>query len=168
MSFGKPVLKSTSATFDRPSDTTQYSANDLVANSTTAGSVSPLSFTIGTGEGRGIKIVGGKLQKSATTTTSSSMILHLYTSSPTVANGDNGAFSTDTAGYLGKITFPTMTAFTDDALATMDAGAVSGGFNAINAYLGSTSVIYGLLQAVATYTPASAETFTATLYIEQS
>ena len=30
--------------FTRPANTTQYAANDLVANSTTAGSVVPLSF----------------------------------------------------------------------------------------------------------------------------
>lgn len=167
MSVGKPHVTETSASFSRPADTTTYAANDLIANSTTAGSVEPLAFAIGTGDGRGVKIVGAALQKSGIVVTLSSVILHLFKSEPIVANGDNGAFSTDVAGYIGKITFPVMTAFTDDAQATMDAGAVTGGFNALTTYLGATSTIYGLLQAVGAYVPASAETFTATLKIEQ-
>ena len=35
-----------SQSFTRPGDTTPYASGDLVANSTTAGSVVPLTFTI--------------------------------------------------------------------------------------------------------------------------
>ena len=35
-----------SASFTRPADTTQYAVGDLVANNTTPGSVTPLSWTL--------------------------------------------------------------------------------------------------------------------------
>jgi hypothetical protein len=168
MGIGKPTVDQVSNNFTRPADTSAYSANDLIANSTTAGSVVPLSFSISIGNGRGVKIVGARLSKTdETDVANSSIILHLWTASPTPANGDNGAFSTTGAGYIGKITFPTMTAFTDDAFAVMESGAVSGGFNPLQTYLRATDTIYGLLQAVAAYSPASAEVFTVTLTIEQ-
>jgi hypothetical protein len=40
------LINTVSATFTRPSDTTAYASGDLVANSTTAGSVTPLTLTL--------------------------------------------------------------------------------------------------------------------------
>jgi hypothetical protein len=154
--------------FTRPSDTDAYQANDLIANDVDAGDVDPLEFAIGTGNGRGIRIVGARLQKSdGTDVANSAITLHLFASEPTVANGDNGALSTDTANKIGTIVFPTMTAYTDDALAVVHACAVTGGINPLFTYLRSTSTIYGLLMATAAYSPASAEVFTVSLIIEQ-
>ena len=39
------------ATLTRPADTTAYASGDLVANSTTAGSVTPLTFNAGASQG---------------------------------------------------------------------------------------------------------------------
>lgn len=160
-----------SDSFSRPADTNNYADNDLVANSETAGSVEPLAFAIPVGNGRGFKIVGAKLQKSGVAVTGATFELHLFGSEPTSTAGDNAAFATttvDTANFLGTIAFPAMTAYTDDALAIIHSGAVTGGFNPIHGYLRSTDTIYGLIQCAAAYTDeASAETFTATLQIEQ-
>ena len=163
----KPYVTSVSYTFTRPSDTTAYADEDLIANSTTAGSVVPMSFPIGVGQGRGVKVVGMTIQKSGTTITNATFSVRLFASSPTVANGDNGAISHDTAGYFTEIAAPIMVGHTDDGRTFVYAGAVSGGFNAPYVYLRSVNTIYGLLKAEAAYTPGSAETFTVTLLIEQ-
>ena len=163
MAFGKPIMNEVSDDFTRPADTTPYSDEDLVANSTTAGSVAPLVFSIPVGNGRGVKVVGARLQKSSASATNATFSLLLYRSSPVVANGDNLGFSTDTASFIGTVVFPTMTAFTDDALAVVDLGDV----DSIRVYLRATDTIYGLLKAEAAYTPTSEETFTATLITEQ-
>ena len=56
------VIEVKSGTFTRPTDTTAYTSGDLVGNSTTAGSVVPLSFTF---PAKRIKLYGAKITKSA-------------------------------------------------------------------------------------------------------
>jgi hypothetical protein len=94
-----------SASFMRPNDTTAYASGDLVANSTTAGSVVPMSFPLGGNSMPGTtRVARVRLSKSGTTATNASFRVHLYGASPVVANGDNGAWSTDqAANYLGAI-----------------------------------------------------------------
>jgi len=149
------------ANFTRPSDTTAYTSGDLVANNTTAGSVAPLTFSIS--YGRGFKLQRVTLLKTSTTVTDAQFRLHLYKDSPTVAGGDNAAWSSIVAGYLGYIDIDGQTpAFTDDAMAS--------GVPISNSVYAPMSILtdvdqklYGLLEARDTYGPASAEVFTVTL-----
>lgn len=146
-------------TFTRPADTTQYTDGDLVANSTTAGSVVPLKFAIP--NRRSCVVRGATVQKSdGTDVTGADFVVHLFRSSPTVANGDNGALSTDVANKIGTIDVGTMVSYTDDAYSV----AYGGNFYVDS---GSSQFIYGLLEADGSYTPASEETFTVGLVIEQ-
>lgn len=151
-----------SANFTRPSNTTQYAVGDLVANNTTAGSVTPLSWTVGVFDHGSLFIRRVNLKKSATSVTSASFRLHLYTSSPTVTNGDNSAWVSTHSGYIGSMDVTVDKAFS----------ATSGGIGVpligaeINVYP-TTNTLYGLLEARATYTPASAEVFTAVLELHQ-
>lgn len=151
-----------SASFTRPADTTAYAANDLVANSTTAGSVSPMTFRFPTGYGSNFHVEQAKVRKSGTTATNANFHIRLYSASPTVANGDNGAWSSDGAAtYLGKLDPAIMEAFTDgSANVSAFAAASDLHFNAP-----TDGVIYGLLVADAAYTPASAEVFTVELTV---
>lgn len=148
-----------SANFTRPSDTNVYASGDLVANSTTAASVTPLSWTIGRVAAGSFSIRKARLKKSGTSTTNAAFRLHLYTSSPsTITNGDNGAWSTSHSGYVGSIDFSS-----SNALAFTDAAGTNGtpvvGTD-INIKLASGQTLYGLLEASAAYTPANAEVFT--------
>lgn len=146
-------------TFTRPADTTAYADGDLVANSTTAGSVVPLKFAIP--NRRSCIVRGASVQKSDGTDVSGAIFtVHLYRSSPTVANGDNGALSTDVANKIGAISVGQQVAHTDDAYLNTFGG---------NFYVdsGSSGFIYGLLECDGAYTPASAETFTVGITIEQ-
>lgn len=152
------LIKKVSDSFTRPSNTTQYAATDLVANSATAGSVVPLTFNTGRG---GLRIKGAHITKTdETDVTAADFSLHLFGSSPTVANGDNGTISYNYQDKFGDIDFATMVAATDVAW------AISTGLD-LNWYTAGGN-IYGLIEADGTYTPASAEVFAVTLIFERT
>lgn len=147
-----------SGTFTRPSDTTAYAVGDLVANSTTAGSVVPISLTVARANDTTGMIRRCALATSSTSTTNASFRAHLYNVSPTPANGDNGAYSTSgVAGYLGALDITLGQAFTDGAkgIGTPNTGSE---VNFVPA--SGTRVVYALIEARAAYTPTSAGTFT--------
>lgn len=147
-----------SANFTRPSDTTAYASGDLVANSTTAGSVTPLTFTSAVRAAGGVtRVERIRLRKSGTSTTNASFRVHLYSSSPTAANGDNGAFSTAVSNYIGAVDVVIDRAFSDGAAG---AGVPLVG-SAMTFTIPSGTSLFGLIEARAAYTPASGEVFTA-------
>lgn len=152
------------ATFARPADTTAYASGDLVANSTTAGSVSALTFTnIGRIAGAGGMIRRARVKKSGGNITNASFRLHLYSATPaTIANGDNGVWLTDgAANYLGSVDVTCDKAFSD--------GAAGNGVPAVGSEINFTSqTIYGLIEARGAYTPANAETFDVSLEVIQN
>lgn len=141
--------------FTRPADTNAYGAADLVANSTTAGSVVPLTFTVGDDGAHLVRIV---LSKSDTDAANADFVVHIFGSDPTVANGDNGAISVDFADKVGEVDLTTMEAGTDDAFIVQNLGASS-----IHLEQGT---YYILLEVEAAYTPASAEVFTIKLVFD--
>lgn len=89
-----------SASFVRPADTTAYAVGDLVANNTSAGSVTPMSFTVGRDADSGGMIRRIRLRKTGTSVSNALFRLHLYSASPTPSNGDNGAWLTNQAASL--------------------------------------------------------------------
>lgn len=162
------TVVSSAAQFTRPADTTAYASGDLVANSVTAGSVVPLSFTNASRQsGTGGLILGARLKKSTTTTANTDFRLHLYSATVTVANGDNAAWSSNgAANYMGSIDFATANtrAFTDGAA---NAAATASGPFGKAFKLSSGSTVFGLLEARAAYAPGNAETFIVSLEIQQ-
>lgn len=166
MSFNVIVA---SATFNRPNNTTAYSSGDLVADSTTAGSVTPLNFSAARVSGGAFMIRRARLKKSGTTTTAAKFRLHLYGASPTgLANGDGAAWQTHIINYIGSIDF--------DASGTdgraFDDGAFTVGVPNIGVEvshrLASGSTVYGLLEALAAYAPDAQETFLIELEVVQN
>lgn len=155
-----------SATFTRPADTTAYASGDLVANSTTAGSVVPMSFAAAARVAAGsFAIRRVRLRKSGTSLTNASFRVHFYSASPTPANGDNGAWSTDgVANYLGAFDVTMDRAFTDGA---HGAGLPIQG-SEVAVALASGQTVYALIEARSAYTPASGETFATTPEIWQN
>lgn len=157
------------ASFTRPADTTAYASGDLVANSTTAASVTPLSFyplPRMTAQGFSIRRVRMRSSRTSgvtaigTVPANASFRVHLFAASPTVTNGDNGAFfSTQVATYIGALDVTLNRGFSD-------------GFSGIGIPVTGSEIIcknltgetlYALVQATAAYTPTSAEVFTITL-----
>lgn len=163
MAFGdwmKPAGagKSVSATFTRPNDTTAYASGDLVANSTTAGSVAPLVWVVGAGQGRAFSLEGVTLKKSGTGVTNAAFRLHLYQATQTVTNGDNGAVvPSDGDSYLGSVDVTVDRVFGDGA------AGVGQPANPLLLVPADGSV-YGLLEARGAYTPAAQEVFVAVLH----
>lgn len=158
------LVNNISASFTRPNDTTAYASGDLIANSTTPGSVVPMSFPLGFMSGTGqTRITRARFVKNNTSPTLSAFRLHLYEASPTVANGDNGAWSTNkAANYLGNIDGPTVLfAFTDGC--ALVGAAAAGSEMIIKLSPGNGSTIFGLLEARAAYSPAAQEIFTITI-----
>ena len=135
------------ATFTRPADTIQYAAGDLVANSTTAGSVTPLSFVSPKNGPTLIKSVS--LYHTDQDSTGSTFRVWFLNTSPTVTNGDNGALAgINAATILGTV------AITAD----QNCGDTFG-MTAAPAGLAVSGTVYAVIEATGTYTPASAETF---------
>jgi hypothetical protein len=164
------ITRIAASTITRPSDTTAYAVGDLVANSTTSGSVTPFTLAAARITDGSFIIRRVRLRKSSTTLTNAQFRVHLFNASPTVSVGDNEAFNsagalstTGTAAYLG---------YTD---ITIDVGFSDGS----NGFSGSTFLdtqvklsggnanMYALLEARAAYTPTSAETITVTVEILQ-
>lgn len=151
-----------SATLTRPSDTTAYASGDLVANSTTAGSVTLLSWSIPEG---GLWLQRVRLTSTNANVTNASFRLWLTTDSAmSFANGDNGALSlssglaiADVIGYVDIALDALVTGVGAIGLATYDAGLfpIYGASSA-----NGRGTVYGFLEARAAYTPASAEVFT--------
>lgn len=149
------ALKKVTASFTRPANTTAYTAGDLVANDVDAGDVVPLAFATGNG---GIRIKAVHITKTdETDVTASDFSLHLFGSSPTVANGDNGALSYNFSDKFADIDFATMVAATDVAWAIA---------TGLDLNWNTQGYIYGLLEADGAYGPASAEVFSVTLVFE--
>lgn len=147
------------AAFTRPADTTAYASGDLVANSTTAGSVVPLSFLlVNAGSGGQSQIERARLLTSSTSVTNASFRLHLFETSPTSAVGDNAAFSCTNASYCGAMDIVVAQAFSDGAAGV---GVPNIGTRIVVEPTATT--LYGLLEARAAYTPTSGGTFTVTL-----
>jgi hypothetical protein len=121
-----------------------------------------MSFSIGKG---GAKIVSLKLQKSGTTATNATFTIHLFGTSPTVANGDNGAISYSISDRIAVLDFTIMVAGTDASQAVLNAGATS--FAQPIYAFDTDGMVYALLEAKAAYTPAANETFTLTATIEK-
>lgn len=161
---GNPVnILIPAASFSRPADTTAYASGDLVANSTTAGSVTPLSLAVTSINGGTGILRRCTLRKSGTSTTNAQFRVHFYntTGAITCANGDNGAWSTNgVASYLGAMDVTIDKAFTDGASGQ---GIPQTGTEISFLASNLSTNIQALLEARAAYTPASAEVFTLSL-----
>ena len=153
--------------FNRPADTTAYAAGDLVANSTTSGSVAPIAFANAVrSAGQACRIERMRLRKSGTSLTNASFRVYLFRTSPTVSVGDNGVFNS--SGTLAISDIADLIDYFDITMnrsATVGArglGVPSTG-SGVNITPTSGTTLYALIEATAAYTPVSGETFTATL-----
>lgn len=153
-----------SSSFNRPANTTAYAAGRLVANSTTAGSVTPLSFANASRvAGDCFRIERVRLTVSSTSLTTASFIIHFFESSPTVSVGDNAAFdSSGTLSTTGAATWSgsvpvTLTMAGSDGATGIGVPGVGVG---ITMAPQSGTTVYALIEANSAYTPTSGETIT--------
>lgn len=151
-----------SSTLTRPANTTAYAANDLVASSTTAGSIVVPSFTAVPVGGMSGYIERIRLATNKTSGMASiNFTVRLWSEAPTYTNGDNGAYAvaTNEDALLGTFTTAGMLQGATGA-SVEDAPDIGTrvGFNLSSA----SRLIYWDLEIESTLTPASAQTFTIT------
>lgn len=147
------AIRKISGTITRPSDTTAYAAGDLVANSTTAGSVTPVTFAFGAPAHR-LSLRNLTIRKSQASITNANFRLWLLDASPTVTNGDNGAIA---GTWLSTAICEPIQV---DVIALLTGGGAIGSSVFTEDMIILPGTIYALLEATAAYTPASAEVFT--------
>lgn len=147
----------TGGTTTRPNDTTAYAAADLLANSTTAGSVVPASASVAKATDQSFTILRCRLKKSGTVITNAIFKVHCYRSSPTVTNGDNAAWLSTESGYMGCFDVTIDKAFSD---ASEGVGYPDKGTAIIGIPTSGAATIYYLIEVRAAYTPIANEVFT--------
>ena len=159
--------RSVASTFTRPADTTAYGSGDLVANSTTAGSVTALTLIIpGLTSGGGAETGPGiiryvRVRKTNATATNAQFRAHFFSATPLPpTNGDNGAIvPVGAATYLGSADV-TMVGLTDGCSGFVTAAIPLTGL--------TSSTFYCLLEARAAYTPGNAETIGVQVTVERT
>lgn len=149
------------ATFTRPANTTAYTSGDLVADSTTAGSVVPMAFDLGAQQHSQCFLRRVRVYSTDTSLTNAVYRVHLYKTRPTPVNGDNVAFSTNNYNnYIGACDVTMSQAFSDGSFGV---GVPNYGYD-IN-FVSSSENIYGLMEARGAKTPDSAEVFVVSLEV---
>ena len=146
----------TATSFTRPNDTTTYASGDLIANSTTAGSVVPINFGVTPRLGHGLFINRVKITKTAGPVANGTVRCHFFDDvAVAVTNGDNAAFAPTTSasyiGYLEAVFSSTLAAWgfaTADSQRPVWSPAASG------------DILYGLIEARAAYVPTAQEVWT--------
>jgi hypothetical protein len=92
-------IQSLSQTITRPSVATTYASGQLIANSSLAASVTPLTFQVGSN----FKLKSVTVSSNSTVIAQAQFKVHLYGSSPTVVNGDGGVWLTTNSNYIDNI-----------------------------------------------------------------
>jgi len=143
-----------SASKTRPNDTNAYAALDVIAESTSAGTVWQFS-NIAPSTGGEIVITAAALEidVAAIPAGQGRFRLHLYSTSPTAIN-DNAAFNliaADRAKYLGYIEFPEMNDLGDTLYSSLEESY----FGIRKQITAASGTLYGILQTMSAYTPTA-------------
>lgn len=155
----------TASGFTRPANTTAYAVGDLIANNATAGSVTPITLAVARANDKTGMVRRLRLKTTDTGFAGQTVRAHLYQDSPTVTNGDNGAWLSIASGYLGYADIALDRVFSDSIMG-LGVPAVGGEFNF--APHSGTENIFALLESRAVATPQSASTWTLTAEAHQN
>jgi hypothetical protein len=158
-------------TFNRPADTNLYAIGDLVANSTTAGSVAPIAcaaarVNAGTGVIRRVRLSTNHTGLLGTEV----FRVRLFKTSPTVTVGDNGVLNAGGSSALAVNGVGALSLGYVDVTLSEIFNDGSKGYAAADILFDAASGsqnIYALIEARSSYTPASGETFALALEVYQ-
>ncbi len=156
----------------RPANTTQYGAKDAIGAAGASGAVLQFPPSVPSG-GRTGKVISARLWKSDTDVVADGFTLYLFQGTPTATPADNAAPTTefvaiaDAGKYIGSIVFNAAGVVLAAGVYYEGEGTLAPTGGLPFQTDGSDGVIFGILTAVGTYTPASAEVFTITLEIQE-
>jgi hypothetical protein len=150
----------------RPTDTAVYASNDLVGANTSVNDANVIEIANAVAAaGQSLRVERVRLAKSTNTTTSAQFRLHFFESRPTLGVGDNGALGALTAltvdsmrYYAGYVDVTINRAGNDAADGAVGVAVPVVGTGLTLRPVTGTS-IFLVIQALAAYTPASAEKF---------
>lgn len=151
------------AEYTRPANTTAYTALDAISDDTSAAAVHALAFP---GVGVSGYIVGARITTTQNTCTET-FRLHLYRSQPTPIV-DNSPFTNlyaNNANRIGQLSFGAAAAEGSGSTAA-EAILTAGSGNVPMPYVTKGGDLYGLLEAVGGFTPASGQQFYVELVCE--
>ena len=157
---GVPVA--VGATFTTPSGTSAYASGNLIANSATAGSVTPLSFTVCSATGQSGMVRRVRVKTPDTGFAGQSVRIHLYKTSPTPTNGDHAAWLTTESTYIGALDVTLDKHFSD---AEKGIGVPIAGSEINFDCTTGTQIIFGLVEARGAITPQGAKLMAVTLEV---
>lgn len=163
--YSGDIIVNPSSNFTRPANTTAYASGQLVANSTTAGSVTPLSWTAARVSAGNFRISRVRMSLSSKSITNTNFRIHFFNANPGVQNGDGGTFDPTNLAYEVCEMDVTIALAGNDV--SMGYGASNQG-TACDVALGSGTTLYGLVEARAAYSPGSGETITVIPEIHQN
>jgi hypothetical protein len=169
--YGPGGLLTVSAGFTRPADVTAYAVGDLVANSTTAGSVVPVELVGATRvPGEAIRIERVRLRKSGPSLANAAFRVHLFRKAPVATVGDNGGFNLagvlalgDIEGHAGYVDLVMDLAAAVGARGVGVPSTGSGVTCEASGAAGHETSLWALVEARAAYAPISGEAFVVTL-----
>jgi hypothetical protein len=146
------IIANPTSTLTRPANTTAYASGELIANSTTAGSVVVPSFTV---PASGVGIQRIRLKTNATTGWGGVNILVTLWGAvaPTYTNGDGGTYAPATTGDMLGQYMVTLNQYGDAA--SGNGAIVVGSVAALAGY----STLYWDAQIQSAATPISGQTF---------
>ncbi|RWC25925.1 MAG: hypothetical protein EOS27_27115 [Mesorhizobium sp.] len=153
-------IEAVAATMTRPNDTNAYAANDAIANNTTAGSVTPFSFSLSDVNDDLVTIERLRLITTDTGVAGKALRMWLFRASPTVGAGDNAAFTAPRATFIGSLS-GTLRTFSDGSggIFVPDEGS-----RIITLPTSGAKTVFGLLQTLeAVASPLAQSTWIATL-----
>lgn len=152
---GGHIVIAVGGTLTRPANVTAYAIGDLIANSATAGSVTPISLSVARANDKTGMVRRLRLKTTDTGFSGVTVRAHLYQDTPTVSNGDNGAWLSIASGYLGYCDIVMDRVFSD-AIMGIGAPAVGGEVNF--APHSGAQTISALLEVRAAVTPSANST----------
>lgn len=156
------------ASFTRPADTTQYTANDVVSNSTSATSLLVFKNCVQLIGGTGL-IHSGLMFASTDAATNPNFDLLLFDNQGLTLAADNAAGTITDAEALGLVAAVTFDGTNSANVHTAGANLIIKATNVGQAFkcAQNTRDLYGVVIDRGAYTPASAEVFSFKLVILQ-
>lgn len=161
------LIANPSANFALPGSAITVDANDIVANSTAAGSISYGALQVAREAAGSFRIDRLRLYSNHTTGLAGINVrVRLWTAAPTYANGHGGAYSVTAghAGYLGSFT-GVFEQFADGAVAILTCDYGPGG---VKCDLASGQSVFWDLQTLTSFPQQASKTVTLVAEVDQN
>lgn len=149
-------MAAVSAAITRPSDTTAYAAKDAVSDSTSAPTVLTFANLARVNAGSGY-IVKGRLMTNQSTNTAR-FRLHLFHTAPTAIN-DNSPYTLLWANRANRLGYVDFAACQTEGSGSDAASALNDTVRLPFVCASGSRAVYGLLEAIDAFTPASGQLF---------